>query len=143
MSASPHLYGLGGSYHFFSGRDATRAFVTGCFDEDLTPDIRGVEEMFVPEDLDVEPVGAEGEEGKKAKRDWKIRRERAWRLARVRVRESVKGWQQVFDGGKGGKYFRVGRVKREEGWEERLGEQRNLCKQARGQRPKIEDREVA
>ncbi|KAL9653733.1 hypothetical protein ABK040_016661 [Willaertia magna] len=26
-------YGPGGSYHFFVGRDGTRSFVTGCFDE--------------------------------------------------------------------------------------------------------------
>lgn len=29
-----------GAYHFFAGRDATRAFVTGCFKEEcLLPDI--------------------------------------------------------------------------------------------------------
>ncbi|KAL8787417.1 MAG: hypothetical protein Q9213_002194, partial [Squamulea squamosa] len=50
VSASPHLYGPGGPYAFFSGRDATRAFITGCFDTDLTGDLRGVEEMFIPVD---------------------------------------------------------------------------------------------
>ncbi|KAL8893660.1 MAG: hypothetical protein Q9192_005052, partial [Flavoplaca navasiana] len=51
VSTSPHLYGPGGPYHFFSGRDATRAFITGCFDPPhLTPDLRGVEEMFIPVD---------------------------------------------------------------------------------------------
>ncbi len=48
VSASPSFYGPGGSYHFFAGREGTRAFVTGCFEEDLTPDMRGVEEMFIP-----------------------------------------------------------------------------------------------
>lgn len=37
------FYGKGGSYSFFSGRDASRAYVTGCFHEDfLTSDIRGL-----------------------------------------------------------------------------------------------------
>lgn len=34
--------GPGGSYHFFAGRDASRAFVTGKFKDDLNDDVRGL-----------------------------------------------------------------------------------------------------
>ncbi|KAL7747248.1 hypothetical protein RI367_007459 [Sorochytrium milnesiophthora] len=37
-------YGPGGGYSFFAGRDAGRAFVTGCFQTHLTPDVRGLSE---------------------------------------------------------------------------------------------------
>jgi len=49
VSANRRIYGPGGSYGFFTGRDAARAFVTGCFKEDLTHDIRGLD----PKQLEV------------------------------------------------------------------------------------------
>lgn len=131
VSASPHLYGPGGSYHFFAGRDATRAFVTGCFEEDLTGDLRGVEEMFVPIDDGVDDTDL----GKKEKAERKVRREREGRLARKRVRETVEGWEKTFNGGKGGKYFRIGSVYRGAKWEG-WGKRRVLCEKARKGRPK-------
>nr|ODO01269.1 hypothetical protein L204_01997 [Cryptococcus depauperatus CBS 7855] len=42
VSANRRIYGKGGSYNMMAGRDASRAFVTGCFETHLTHDIRGL-----------------------------------------------------------------------------------------------------
>lgn len=115
----------------FAGRDATRAFVTGCFEPaGLVGDLRGVEEMFLPLPEPSDEGGVE--EVKLTKAEVKKRRERERREARNKVREAVKGWEGLFDGGKGGRYFWVGRVDRGigVGWEEGWGERRGLCEQA-------------
>lgn len=44
VSSRPETYGPLGSYRFFSGRDAARAYATGCFRTDLTYDLRGLSE---------------------------------------------------------------------------------------------------
>ena len=129
-------------YSFFAGRDATRAFVTGCFDTDLNGDLRGVEEMFMSAELSEERE-EEIELTKEERRERKLRREREGRLARRKVEETVRGWERMFDGGKEGKYFRVGRVERGKGsgWEG-WGEVKVLCEKARKGRPRRTAEEV-
>lgn len=52
----------------FAGADASRAFVTGCFKEDRKPDMRGVEEMYLPQD-DVEVDSLYSEEEMKVQKE--------------------------------------------------------------------------
>ncbi|TDL29798.1 cytochrome b5 [Rickenella mellea] len=44
VSSGRRTYGPGGSYHFMAGRDAARAFATGCFGAHRTHDVRGLTE---------------------------------------------------------------------------------------------------
>jgi hypothetical protein len=131
VSASPHTYGPGGSYSFFAGRDAARGFITGCFQEDLTPDLRGVEEMYIP-------IDTEEEDKALTKGELKIRRERDLRIAKKRVKDGIEHWAQVFRGETGRPYFYVGTIKREEGWLEKLPK-RELCQAAVDSRPTRKD----
>ncbi|KAJ3163236.1 hypothetical protein HDU86_002406 [Geranomyces michiganensis] len=51
VSVSPQYYGYvdgkPGSYNFFAGKDAARAYITGCFKTDLTHDLRGLNEAQI------------------------------------------------------------------------------------------------
>ncbi|KAF7864424.1 hypothetical protein EAF04_006558 [Stromatinia cepivora] len=130
VSAGRRHYGPGGSYHFFAGVDASRAFVTNCFQEDRTPDLRGVEEMFLPlddEEIDAEIVRRIG------KGEFKKLREREQREARKSVGEALGHWIGFFENS--GKYPKIGRVQRGKGWETK-GEKPKLCEKAQKGRKK-------
>ncbi|KAJ3353859.1 hypothetical protein HDU83_006351, partial [Entophlyctis luteolus] len=51
VSAGEKYYGKGGGYCFFAGVDATRAYITGCFQTHLTHDLRGLTEEQLKTDL--------------------------------------------------------------------------------------------
>lgn len=53
VSSAPDIYGPKGPYRFFSGRDAARAFITGCFQnpEEFTYDLRELDPEEAAHDL--------------------------------------------------------------------------------------------
>ncbi|KAL5396022.1 hypothetical protein PMIN06_000710 [Paraphaeosphaeria minitans] len=157
VSISPATYGPGGSYHFFAGRDAARAFLTGCFDTDSVPDLRGVELMYMPLEPWEKPPPADASDDEKQKHaalerrarerrkamskgDLKNRSARELKKARQSVRDGLEHWHMLFRGDKGKAYRKVGEVRREEGWLAKLP-RRTLCDNAEKGRPvrKYED----
>ncbi|KOS22127.1 Membrane steroid-binding protein 2 [Escovopsis weberi] len=130
VSVNRRMYGPGGSYGYFAGVDASRAYVTGCFADDRTPDMRGVEEMFLPiEDPAIEAQWTDAEMAD-------IRAEELSR-ARKKVEEALTHWAKFFANSP--KYDMVGYVKQEEGWLEKLP-RRKLCAQAEKGRKKRKPR---
>lgn len=122
VSAGAHTYGPGGSYHAFAGHDASRGFVTGCFVEDRTSDLRGAEEIYIPIE-DPDEVITSGER--------KTRAERERRVAKKKVQDEVDKWVKFYTNSK--KYFEVGKVV---GVEKPVGPAPTLCAQAEKGRPK-------
>lgn len=108
-------------YAVFSGRDAARGFVTGCFAVDNVPDLRGVEWGFIPRDVPTyeEKTDAELTELMRNYRDDWVRD------ATQQVRDAVEHWQKVFRGETGKEYFEVGKVV---GRKKETGPARELCK---------------
>jgi predicted heme/steroid binding protein len=130
VSAGRKHYGPGGSYHFFAGHDASRAFVTSCFDTDLNPDMRGVEEMYIP--LDNPAVDSQWPSGELKKRKQIEKRD-----AKIEVYKALKHWVDFFE--KSPKYPKIGQVKREKGWETK-GPAPTLC--ARAQEGRMKSRKL-
>lgn len=93
--------------------------------------------MYVP--MLPEP-GAEGAEKvleaekKLTKAERKNRQAQELRKARKQVRDGLEHWHKLFRGEKGKPYHKVGEVKREPGWLEKLPK-RELCAEAAKNRP--------
>ncbi|OLN87164.1 Membrane steroid-binding protein 1 [Colletotrichum chlorophyti] len=126
VSANPRIYGPGGSYNVFAGHDASRGFVTGCFLDDRTPDMRGVEEMFLP--LDDPEIDRHWSYD-----DMKKLQEEELRTAQQKVHDALKHWVDFFS--KSDKYTKVGMVKREPDWLAKE-KKKKLCDQAQKGRVK-------
>lgn len=131
VSSNRITYGPGGGYGFFAGRDAARAYVSGCFAEDLTWDLRGVEEQFIKgaerdqdeAELDeIEALTASGENDGRARYLTK-RREKRRTEARKKVEQAISHWDAFFRNHD--KYFYVGKVTHPDLSEEPI---RPMCK---------------
>lgn len=134
VSAKPHIYGPGGWYAQLAGADATRGYVTGCFAEDRTPDLRGAEVAYMPiEDADADadddgPWKALTASQKKARQRMELR------AAKAAVRQTVEGWVKFYKDNDA--YLEVGKVIDSPGPEGEGLEPRKLCDVAEQRRPK-------
>ncbi|KAI1748526.1 hypothetical protein F4782DRAFT_516938 [Xylaria castorea] len=120
VSSNRRTYGPEGSYRYFAGVDAARSYVTGCFAEDRTADLRGVEDMYLP--LDDPEVDRHWSAA-----DLAALKETELADARKRVHDGLLHWVRFFENSP--KYPKVGYVKRPQNWLENEP-RRALCKSA-------------
>lgn len=154
VSASPRVYGVGGMYSSLAAKDASRSYITTCFDpvNDLVPYLGGVEEVYVPLWLSKNPTKAEldqiaeGEvmEGmgmsalidqlqkKIGRRKSRLMREEAYAKGEERVRAQIKIWEGMFTKKE---YPIVGRVVGVDETDESKWKNLTFCEAALQQRP--------
>ncbi|KAI0142345.1 cytochrome b5 [Hypoxylon sp. NC0597] len=127
VSSNRRTYGPGGSYRFFAGADAARSYITGCFAEDRTPDLRGVEEMFLP--LDDPAVDSHWSAAELA-----ALKEQELKEAREKAHEALAHWVRFFENSP--KYPKVGYVKKDKDWLDKEP-RKKLCETAaKGRKPR-------
>ncbi|KAI1210482.1 cytochrome b5 [Annulohypoxylon truncatum] len=127
VSSNRRTYGPGGSYRFFAGADAARSYITGCFADDRTADLRGVEEMFLP--LDDPAVDAHFDAAELA-----ALKEQELKEAQEKAHEALAHWIRFFEASP--KYSKVGYVKKDKNWLDREP-RRKLCESAsKGRKPR-------
>lgn len=127
MSSNRRTYGPGGSYRFLAGADAARSYVTGCFAEDRTPDLRGVEAMYLP--LDDPSVDSRFPAAELA-----AMKAQELKEANEKVQEALLHWVRFFENSP--KYPKVGYVKKDKNWLDKEP-RKKLCEAAaKGRKPR-------
>ncbi|KAI2631870.1 cytochrome b5 [Hypoxylon sp. NC1633] len=127
VTSNRRTYGPDGSYRFFAGADAARSYVTGCFAEDRTADLRGVEAMYLP--LDDAAADA-----RYAPDELRRLREQELKEARQKVHEALAHWVRFFENSP--KYPRVGYVRRDPDWLDREPPKKLCEAAAKGRKPR-------
>lgn len=156
VSASGHIYGPGGPYHKLVAKDASRSYVTTCFDpeQDLVPYLGGVEEVYVPLWLSNKPTQKELDKIAKGeimdgmgltgvidmiqknigRKKSRLMREDAYKTAKDRVRDKIKVWEGMFEKKE---YPVVGKVVGIDETDESKWKDLKFCDEALAQRPPL------